>query len=854
MAQPHEECRPLLLGTWLEREEELLEVVGGPQPPRPIRFALNNSRIASVEPNALITSSNLGYTSITGTMDAGHERSSRSTVVLHVVSLAGIRAIASTQIAEKGAYVSVRVNGLDEHESPFSFGGALYPFKVTWTVSHPGVLQIIHPFGSSISETDDNRPQSIVEYSVPSEFADRLSVTKSGLVQTKYVAGPAAVVVRRTDLSENETSVVPMSILAVHSLDVIILTKLELSTSTPLVHLPVGIRIVLKVVLRDSRGRELSASSNNRISYRPHRFDLTEIVASDVNQTLTITLKSVGETVLKIWDSADPSLNVFVRLSAKEMLYPSTRKPVVSDIVCFTSPLSGAPRWLSNDNHLEWLDVERGFARLTRTGSTHVTVKVAGQKLTTSFSISPAQQLTFATSVPDFISDVEGTSFVFPVNIVANGTTSSHTAVVGTYACVVEHQEVGQVHLDIVRASQMDLTLVAKWSGDSQIRDASVDTIFHTAMRVMESEIQLSDMDQRSATLSIQVPAYQLRYVTASGCSGDIVTVTETRQPPGANVAANKFFVVKDPRWKGSKAIEIGDDIKLFYHGVETKKNGVAIAVDASLENHISSVTRVSDNIIFLRIATAEGFWTVVSVYAPQCGCTEMEKTTFYEELDDVIRSVPKSDYLTIGGDFNGHVGRDKTGFERMHGGRGFGSLNQDGERIIESAEAHDLAIASTFFTKKESQKVTYSSADRQGEMDHVLVWRTALKTVNNVKSIPGEETPPIQLKLRAQRLRWYGHVMRRPSLYPTRQAMEMDVAGKRPRGAPKKRWKDALNVKLAALWTDLSQKCAVKVENSITAQKISVPVRIRIVGQAAKQPTGSSEGVFGKDKVTKKV
>ncbi|EPB68670.1 hypothetical protein ANCCEY_12238 [Ancylostoma ceylanicum] len=139
------------------RGRTTLEVVGGPQPPRPIRFALNNSRIASVEPNALITSSNLGYTSITGTMDAGHERSSRSTVVLHVVSLAGIRAIASTQIAEKGAYVSVRVNGLDEHESPFSFGGALYPFKVTWTVSHPGVLQIIHPFGSSISETDDNR-------------------------------------------------------------------------------------------------------------------------------------------------------------------------------------------------------------------------------------------------------------------------------------------------------------------------------------------------------------------------------------------------------------------------------------------------------------------------------------------------------------------------------------------------------------------------------------------------------------------------------------------------------------------------------------------------------------------------
>ncbi|EPB69845.1 hypothetical protein ANCCEY_11067 [Ancylostoma ceylanicum] len=104
-----------------------------------------------------------------------------------------------------------------------------------------------------------------------------------------------------------------------------------------------------------------------------------------------------------------------------------------------------------------------------------------------------------------------------------------------------------------------------------------------------------------------------------------------------------RILCLQETRWKGSKPVEIADDITLFYDGVETKKNGVAIAVDASLKDHISSVTRVSDRIILLRIATAEGFWTVVSVYAPQCGCTKMEKATFYEELDDVIRSVPKN-------------------------------------------------------------------------------------------------------------------------------------------------------------------------------------------------------------------
>ncbi|EPB68568.1 hypothetical protein ANCCEY_12338 [Ancylostoma ceylanicum] len=188
---------------------------------------------------------------------------------------------------------------------------------------------------------------------------------------------------------------------------------------------------------------------------------------------------------------------------------------------------------------------------------------------------------------------------------------------------------------------------------------------------------------------------------------------------------------LQETRWKVSKAREIGDGIKLFYHGFETRRNGVAIAIAGPLKEHVSSVNRISDRIISLRIATEDGFWTVVSVYAPQCGCTEADKEAFYDELDDVIRSAPEGDYITIAGDFNGHVGQDRGGSERVHGGRGFGKRNQEGERIIELAEAHDLAIASTFFIKRESQKITYCSGGRQSEIDHILVkihkWQTAL-------------------------------------------------------------------------------------------------------------------------------
>ncbi|EYB91608.1 hypothetical protein Y032_0204g1894 [Ancylostoma ceylanicum] len=157
---------------------------------------------------------------------------------------------------------------------------------------------------------------------------------------------------------------------------------------------------------------------------------------------------------------------------------------------------------------------------------------------------------------------------------------------------------------------------------------------------------------------------------------------------------------------------------------------GLAEDACAANKGHVVSVTNGFENAML----------AVVSVYAPQCGCTEADKEAFYEELDDVIRSAPEGDFMTVAGDFNGHVGQDRQGFERVHGGISFGRRNQEGEGIIELAEVHDLAIASTFFIKRESQKITYCSGGRQSEIDHILVRRQFLKTVKDVKTIPGEE------------------------------------------------------------------------------------------------------------------
>ena len=91
-------------------------------------------------------------------------------------------------------------------------------------------------------------------------------------------------------------------------------------------------------------------------------------------------------------------------------------------------------------------------------------------------------------------------------------------------------------------------------------------------------------------------------------------------------------------------------------------------------------------------------------------------------------------------GDWNGHVGAAADGYENVHGGRGYGDRNTEGERILEFATANDLVIGNTLFIKRESHLVTFQSAGRKTQIDYVLYSRKLRNAVTNVKVIPGEE------------------------------------------------------------------------------------------------------------------
>jgi hypothetical protein len=133
----------------------------------------------------------------------------------------------------------------------------------------------------------------------------------------------------------------------------------------------------------------------------------------------------------------------------------------------------------------------------------------------------------------------------------------------------------------------------------------------------------------------------------------------------------------------------------------------------------------------------------IISAYAPQVGLSESEKRKFWEDLDGLVRAVPTDEKLFIGGDLNSHVGSTNAGYELAHEGFGYGSRNQEGENVLDFVVAYNLVITNTFFRKRDSHLVTFSSGHCSSQIDFVLTRREDKQACLDCKVVPRESVVP---------------------------------------------------------------------------------------------------------------
>ena len=87
---------------------------------------------------------------------------------------------------------------------------------------------------------------------------------------------------------------------------------------------------------------------------------------------------------------------------------------------------------------------------------------------------------------------------------------------------------------------------------------------------------------------------------------------------------------------------------------------------------------------------------TVIQAYAPTSNAEEAEVEWFYEDLQDLLELIPKTDVLFIIGDWNAKVGSQEA--PGVTGKFGLGIWNEAGQRLIEFCQENALVIANTLF------------------------------------------------------------------------------------------------------------------------------------------------------------
>ncbi|KAK3575628.1 hypothetical protein QTP86_031584 [Hemibagrus guttatus] len=199
------------------------------------------------------------------------------------------------------------------------------------------------------------------------------------------------------------------------------------------------------------------------------------------------------------------------------------------------------------------------------------------------------------------------------------------------------------------------------------------------------------------------------------------------------------ILCVQETRWKGSKARSIGAGFKLFYYGVDSKRNGVGVDLKEEFVRNVLEVKRVSDRVMSLKLEIEGVMLNVVSGYAPQVGCELEEKERFWSELDEVMESIPTGERVVIGADFNGHVGEGNRGDEEVMGKFGVKERNLEGQIVVDFAKRMDMAVVNTYFQKREEHRVTYKSGGRRTQVDYILCRRGNLKEISDCKVVVGE-------------------------------------------------------------------------------------------------------------------
>ena len=193
---------------------------------------------------------------------------------------------------------------------------------------------------------------------------------------------------------------------------------------------------------------------------------------------------------------------------------------------------------------------------------------------------------------------------------------------------------------------------------------------------------------------------------------------------------------------------ERGQGYTFFWSGREPEERreaGVGFAVRSMLVSKLAGPPKgINDRLMTLRLPLDYGkkFATLVSAYAPTMTNPDDVKDKFYEDLNNVIASVPNADKLIILGDFNARVGRDSSTWEGVIGKHGVGKCNSNGLLLLQTCSEHELLITNTLFPLPTRNRTSWMHprSKHWHLIDYVIIRKRDRRDIRVTKAMCGAE------------------------------------------------------------------------------------------------------------------
>ena len=227
---------------------------------------------------------------------------------------------------------------------------------------------------------------------------------------------------------------------------------------------------------------------------------------------------------------------------------------------------------------------------------------------------------------------------------------------------------------------------------------------------------------------------------------------------------------VSESRWTGAGRQRTGTGETVLYSGRDDNMHfeGVAIILKKGLEKSLIEWKPVNSRIIKVRLRGRHNNMSIIQCYAPTNDGDEEDKNLFYEQLQAELEEIPRHDVIIVMGDMNAKVGNDNLGVERTMGRHGCGTINNNGERLVDFCADNSMVIGGTLFPHPTTHKLTWISPNGRdrNQIDHIAIngiWRRSLLDVRvrrgaDVGSDHHLVTARIRMKLRRTDRQQTGH------------------------------------------------------------------------------------------------